>query len=237
MGIETHLTNRGHRALELLGADTSITAEELDAYKCDVTYSAESEAVTNLDALFGAPAPADALTQRALALLRTWDRRADSASPAAALALLTFHVDDKGRIQVEPADVLAARLRDTAQALEKQFGRLDVPWADVNRLRRGPVDLGLGGGPDLLRAVYGNRTTPTRLRGIAGDSLIMVAEWDRSGRVRSKSIHQFGSATKDARSPHFADQAKLFAECGWKPVWLDEADIRAHLEREYRPGE
>ena len=55
--------------------------------------------------------------------------------------------------------------------------------------------------------------------------------------MRSRSIHQFGSATLDERSKHYADQAPLFAEQRLKPVWLDEAEIRAHLEREYRPGE
>ena len=237
LGIETHLTNRGLRALELLGDDESITSGELDAYKCDVTYAAGSEAVRAIQALLATPPPRDELTLRALSVLRTWDRRADPQNRAAALALLTLDVDDKGRFRVEPVGVLMDRLRETARTLEKHFGRIDVPWSEVNRLRRGTVDIGLGGGPDLLRAVYGERTDDGRVRGIAGDSLVMIAEWDAAGRVRSKSIHQFGSATKDARSLHFADQAKLFAECGWKPVWLDELDVRAHLEREYRPGE
>jgi acyl-homoserine-lactone acylase len=237
LGIESHLTNRGRRALELLGADTSITSEELDAYKCDVAYAAESDLARNLDALLGVDPPRDPLTLEALALLRTWDRRADGGSPAAALALLTMRVDEKGRIRVEPVETLMSRLRETAQGLKTRFGRLDVPWAEVNRLRHGTADIGLAGGPDLLRAVYGEKAEDGRVRGIAGDSYVLVAEWDASGRVRSKSVHQFGSATKDARSPHFADQAPLFARCGWKPVWMDESDVRAHLEREYRPGE
>ena len=66
---------------------------------------------------------------------------------------------------------------------------------------------------------------------------MLIAEWDRDGRVRSRSIHQFGSATLDEKSKHYADQAPLFAEQRLKPVWLDETEIRAHLEREYRPGE
>jgi acyl-homoserine-lactone acylase len=237
LGIETFLTNRGLRALELLGADESITAEELDAYKCDVSYSAESALARDVAALLAAPPPRDELTLKALSVLRGWDRRADAQSRGAALALLTLGVDDKGRIRAEPVEVLMGRLRETAQALESRFGRVDVPWSEVNRLRHGDADIGLDGGPDLLRAVYGERTEDGRVRGVAGDSLVMIAEWDAAGRVRSKSVHQFGSATRDPRSPHFADQAPLFAQCGWKPVWLDEADVRAHLEREYRPGE
>lgn len=237
LGIETYLTNRGRRALELLGGDESITSEELDAYKCDVTYSAESEAALAVNALLAAAPPRDPITLAALAVLRTWDFRADPQNRAAALALLTLRTDERGRIRNEPADVLMDRLRDTAQLLEAHFGRLDVPWAEVNRLRHGAADIGLGGGPDLLRAVYGERTEDGRVRGVAGDSYVLIAEWDAGGRVRSKSIHPFGSATKDKHSPHYADQAPLFAKCGSKPVWLDEAEVRAHLEREYRPGE
>jgi penicillin amidase/acyl-homoserine-lactone acylase len=55
--------------------------------------------------------------------------------------------------------------------------------------------------------------------------------------VHSRSIHQYGSATLDESSAHYADQAPLYANRQLKPVWLDEAEIRAHLEREYRPGE
>jgi len=35
----------------------------------------------------------------------------------------------------------------------------------------------------------------------------------------------------------YADQSPLFARRQLKPVWFDEAEIRANLEREYRPGE
>jgi len=54
---------------------------------------------------------------------------------------------------------------------------------------------------------------------------------------RSRSIHQYGSATLDERSPHYADQVPLFVQHELKPVWFDEADIRANLEVAYRPGE
>ena len=112
-----------------------------------------------------------------------------------------------------------------------------MPWQDVLRLRHGTLDLGLFGGPDLLRAVYGRPGKDGRIAGVAGDSYILLVEWDAQGRVSSRSIQPYGSATLDGRSPHYADQAPLFAAARLKPVWLEESDIRAHLEREYRPGE
>ena len=69
-----------------------------------------------------------------------------------------------------------------------------------------------------------------------GDTLIYFVEWDPSGKVSAESIHQFGSATFDSASPHYADQTPLYQRQEMKPVWLDEADVRHHLEREYRPG-
>jgi hypothetical protein len=55
-------------------------------------------------------------------------------------------------------------------------------------------------------------------------------------RVRSYGIHQYGSSTLDESSPPFADQSSLFVCRELKPVWM-EAEIRAHLEEEHRPGE
>jgi acyl-homoserine-lactone acylase len=122
------------------------------------------------------------------------------------------------------------------RTLKEAHGRVDVPWSEINRLQRGDLDLGLGGGPDVLHAVSGKILQDVRLQGRQGDSYVMLVTWDKDGKVSSRSIHQFGSATLDETSPHYADQAPLFVKRQLKPVWLDEAEIRAHLEREYRPG-
>ena len=236
LGIETRMTNRALRALELLGGDDQITRDEFDRYKFDVTYSASSIVAAGLRRLLAAPAPADALTRQALELLRGWDRRATGDSRAMALALLALLPADEPEATEAPTPVLVQRLSAAARLLQDRFGRIDVPWQDVLRLRHGTVDLGLSGGPDLLHAVYGRPGQDGRIAGVAGDSYILLVEWDAQGRVSSRSIQPYGSATLDARSPHYADQAPLFVAGRLKPVWMEEAEIRAHLEREYRPG-
>jgi acyl-homoserine-lactone acylase len=235
-GIETHQTNRGLRALALFGGDTSITAEELVAYKFDMAYAPGSRMAEIVQRVTTAPAPAAPLLAEAVAVLRAWDLRAVPESEQAALAVLAFQpwVEERGQ-QIETAALLDA-LSEAARTLKTHHGRLTVPWREVNRLRRGDVELGLGGAPDVLHAVYG-APSGGHLMGRAGDSYILLVRWDAQGRVSSRSIHQFGSATRDAASPHYADQAPLFAERRLKDVWLDEADIRAHLERAYRPGQ
>lgn len=237
LGIDARMTNRALRALELFSANQPVSRDALVAFKFDVGYSEGSALAGQLRRLLAAPAPADALLREALALLRRWDLRADPDNRATALALLALRPDERGDLPPGDAPALQRRLRDAARELLWSFGRIDPAWSDVLRLRRGPLDLGLDGAPDVLRAVYGRRDPDGRLRATAGDSYLLMVEWDDHGRVSSRSVHNYGAATRSPRSPHYADQAPLFARHALKPVWLDEAEIRAHLEREYRPGD
>ncbi len=236
LGIETHMTNRALRAIELFGGDPSITDAELLAYKFDMTYAADSRMAELVAQVLAAPAPTDPRLVRAVALLGAWDLGTTPESEQAALAILAFTPWLRTYGQAVNTPTLLDALSEAAQTLETHHGRLDVPWGTVNRLRRGSVNLALGGGPDILHAIDGT-LTDGRLIGRHGDSHMHVVRWDAQGGVTSRSIHQFGAATADPTSPHYADQAPLFAARKLKDLWLDEADIRAHLERAYRPGQ
>ena len=130
------------------------------------------------------------------------------------------------------------RAGEAVALLEQHHGRQDPTWGDVNRLRRGDVDLPIAGGPDVLRAVYAVKgaSDDGRLVADQGDSFVMLVEWDADGKVSSASVHQYGAATSLPTSPHFADQAPLFVGEQLKPVLLDEAELRKKATRVYRPG-
>ena len=51
-----------------------------------------------------------------------------------------------------------------------------------------------------------------------GDCFVQIIEWSPEGKVSSKSIHQFGSATNDENSIFYNNQSKLFAERKMKKV-------------------
>lgn len=247
LGIETRVSNRSLRLLELFQANESVTAEDFHRYKFDLFYSTESDVPQWIDQVVNATLPDEPDVQQAVTTLRDWDLQTNPESTGATLfVVMLYEIFRKGAVPLAPdaftntpidTQVLVEAFIRAVALLDQSFGRVDVPWSEVNRLRRGDVDLGLGGGPDILHAIYGVREEDGRLRVVVGDSYVMLVTWDAAGNVSSRSIHQFGSATQDKNSPHYADQAPLLAKRQLKPVWMDEADIRANLKREYRPGE
>ncbi|MFQ5651649.1 MAG: acylase [bacterium] len=237
LGIIEKRTNRSLRALELFSSDPSITEEEFYQYKFDMAYSTDSALARYIRETLKVPVPADPVAQEAVEILRSWDLETDPENTGTALAILTYQPFVKNKILNPAPALMMEALVETAKELKQKHGRIDVPWHKVNRLIRGDKDLGLGGGPDVLHAVYGEKMADGRLRGFVGDCFTIMVTWDKNGQVHSRSIHQYGTATLDKTSPHYADQAELFVQRKMKPVWMDEKEIRAHLEREYRPGE
>jgi penicillin amidase/acyl-homoserine-lactone acylase len=96
--------------------------------------------------------------------------------------------------------------------------------------------LSIDGGPDTYRAVYGVSQTDGTLAAAAGDTFIMFVTWDKAGTLASDSIHQFGSATLDSHSPHYADQMPLFVAMKTKPVLFTQSQLAGNVEADYSPG-
>lgn len=246
LGIDDTMSNRSLRMLELFGADESITEAEFYAYKYDMTYDPESDLARMVNMILDAPRPSDPNEQAAYDLLASWDWQSTPDSKGATVAILTlYYVLEAEDTHMSVSNMTGGTFtavsvqnsfsQAVALMMEK-FGSVEVPWQEVNRLVRGTVDLGLGGSPDVLHAIYGELGEDGRFHGIAGDSYILMVTWQPDGSVSSQSIHQYGSATLDETSPHYADQAPIFVKRELTPVWFTESEILANLEEEYRPG-
>jgi acyl-homoserine-lactone acylase len=236
LGLQTNMTNRAYRVLETYALDRSITAEEFEAYKYDLAYSSKSVLAGLIKQALAFDAKDNADLAAAQVILKSWNMQTDIGNRGAALAILTGEPIGRALEMGEPPPPLRPALDEAIAYLKRHYARLDPTWGQVNRLRRGSVNLPIPGGPDVYRAVYGKKGDDGTLTANGGDTFIMFVTWDRAGKLSSRSIHQFGSATLDAKSPHYADQAKLFAEMKTKPVWFNRADLKDQIERSYRPG-
>ncbi len=237
-GIDTNLTNRGLRAQELYGKDTSITREEFIDYKMDHIYSIDSNIHGMIEALV-AEGSNDASVQTLIDQLSGWDGSADKDNRHAALAIFTAQRAMGGQINGEYDQTRAqAALVETAALLRSATGRTDPTWGEVSRIQRGANSWPTNGGPDTLRAVYttGDLARDKFRHGTAGDTYVLIADWAPDGAYTLDTIHQYGSATRDASSPHFADQAPLFANEQFKrpPMALDA--LLKEATRDYRVG-
>jgi len=236
MGLQTNMTNRALRVEEMVGTDRAITDESFRRYKYDLTYSDRSSLTQMIAKVTSVDPKGDKDLADAQAILKAWDRRTNIHNRGTALAALMsqpiLFAQTSGEPEPDPMDTLKAAIK----TLKTHFGQLDPEWGQVNRIRRGKVDLPIDGAADTYRSVWGAPQKDGTTTAQGGDTFIMFVTWDRNGALRSDSIHQFGSATLNAASPHYADQTPLFVAMKTRPVLFTEDQLRGHIKEDYRPG-
>ena len=237
LGIERRMTNRIVRAIELMSAEKgAFTPARLLQIKFDTGYSRASFAGRWIDKLLAADLKSEPDLVAAQTLLREWDFTSDGRGRADALGEAMMHMAHRAAYRGDPLPDARKELREVVDRLTKTFGRIDPPLGDLQRLRRGVVDLPMRGGTDTLRAATTWDPQPDgRMRVKHGDAFIMLIAWDKAGRVESRSAQPYGSATTRPASPHYTDQMQMFVDHRFKPVHFDRGEIVARAKRIYRP--
>jgi len=69
--------------------------------------------------------------------------------------------------------------------------------------------------------------------GISGNSFVKVIDF--GPQIRSRSVIEFGQSA-DPKSPHFFDQAPLYAKEMFKKAWFYRKDVEKHIEQSYQVG-
>jgi acyl-homoserine-lactone acylase len=118
-----------------------------------------------------------------------------------------------------------------------RFGSWDVAWGEAHRLRAGDKDLPVGGcssGLGCFRVLGYVPDEDGKLKVFRGDGWVLAVEF--TDPPRAYSVLAYGNSNRED-SPHYYDQAELFADNRMKPVAFAEEDILADLVQRYRPGE
>ncbi|HSQ25291.1 MAG TPA: penicillin acylase family protein, partial [Pyrinomonadaceae bacterium] len=246
------LSLRSQLAIELIGGDNKLSLDDVVRLKHSYRMLLADRVKPDLIAAVKSKSPtADAAA--AVALLERWDNTAAPESKGAALFELwwahysglrppdrTVLPDEKRFAKVWTAsDPLNTPrgLADPARAVEsftwavaetaRRYGSWDVAWGDIHRVRRGAVDVPVGGCASSLgcfRALAFTRDPDGKLSASAGDGWILAVEF---GDVpRAVSVLAYGESSRP-ESPWFADQAEMFAKGQLKKVAFTAADVEA----------
>ncbi len=237
MGLQADDTNRSLRLQELTDGTTLLSEQGLLELKFDKTYASNSLASDVIEKVLAQDWSENENLAKAAKHLAAWDRSLDATNRHAALGALTVLKEVTAEFTGDPAPSPADAFRFAVTYLETHYGRIDPEWGEVNRLVRGDLDLPVGGGADVLRAIYPAKIGDDgKLRANAGDTWIALVDWDATGAQKAKVIHQYGAATLDVSSQHYSDQARLFADQNWRDALLSREAVEANASRTYRPG-
>jgi acyl-homoserine-lactone acylase len=256
------LSLRGQLAIELIGGDNKLSLEDVIKLKHSYRMLLADRVKPDLIAALKAKAFTGEVAS-AIALLEHWDNTAAPESKGAVLFELwwadysglrppnrTILPDEKRFAKIWSAtdplntprgladlDRAVASFDWAIAETARRYGSWDVAWGDVHRVRRGNVDVPVGGCASSLgcfRALAYTRDADGKLSASGGDGWILAVEF---GDVpRALSVLAYGESPRP-ESPWFADQAEMFAKGQLKPVAFGAKDIDAQALVRYRPGE
>lgn len=177
--------------------------------------------------------------------LRAWDRvAAVESTPTTLFMLWQEHL--RGAAVTGELRRFRA-LEETLAELRRDWGAELVPWGEVNRLQRvhtsgrepfsdDEPSLPVAGAPGFAGVIFrfeARRSPGTRRRyGTSGHTWVSVVEL--APEVRSRSVVTFGQSAHP-ESPHWFDQAPLYARGELKPGHFTDRDVQANAVRTYSP--
>ena len=256
---------RGDHATALLGRARALTPETLRAIAYDPAMPMFDVVVPKVVAAFDAEpdSPRKQLLADVVEPLRRWDRRWSTASTATTIANYwgerlwargARFADAPARSATDviyglSGDALLDELTLARRDLLAAWGRVDVPWGEVNRFQRNdagivqqfdddrpstPVPFASARWGTL--ASFGAKPYPGTKRwyGTSGNSFVAIVEF--GPHVRAWAVTAGGDSGR-AGSPHFRDQANRYAAGDLRPVYFWPDELAGHIERTYRPGD
>jgi penicillin amidase len=243
---EEVLNTRGERIFQVLTQDKKFTLDEMIELGFDTYVMASEVIVPLLEKAYAARKPvADKRLVAAVERISAWDRRSDKDSVAYTLVsywakayrelfrgaqFARFNAyDRKKKIDVssgEEQDRAWKALSEAVNRVEKQFGKIEVPWGQINVVvRGGKFPLGGEATFGVLHPDEGPEQENGEIHCNDGWGHLLIVMEGEPKQVWS--LLPYGQS-EHTSSPHYNDQAKLHSERKVKRFWLTADEILKH---------
>jgi acyl-homoserine-lactone acylase len=252
---EPRLRLRSQLSLSLVHGDRKLSLADMMALKHSPRMLLAERVSDDLIAAIAATAPTGDVA-RALEVLRAWDRTARADSRGGVLFQTWWNLyeasADTATLYAEPwslerptetprglgqAEAAVAAFSAAARAMRAAGVPFDTAWGEVHRVVRGRVDAPVSGceaAMGCFRTLSFSPSEDGRQIADRGDGWILAVEF---GTVPTAySVLAYGESAR-ASSPHFDDQAALFARGEMKRIVFTDEDIARAAVRRYHPGD
>lgn len=243
MAPRGEMSFRAQSSARMLAEDTKISFAEMIKYK----HSTKMELAERIldDLIPAAQKYGNELARRAADILAAWNRNADADSRGAVLFSFWWQEMAENEIFSIPwsensprttpdglkdSAIAAKALQIAAAKVAKAYGKLDIAWGEVFRVRSGNLNLPANGGDGdqgIFRVLNFAPSNDERFQAVAGDSYVAAIEFSQP--VKAMALLSYGNATQPGSS-HITDQLQLFTRKQLRPVWRTRPEILAHLE-------
>jgi acyl-homoserine-lactone acylase len=230
--------NRSMRFMELMSKYDKLSYQDFKDIKFDVTLPDSLVYWINMNAVFRMNPEVAGEAADVVRIFQNWDKSAevDKIGPAHAKLLFGHLSGRAAEITVEAVtpEQLVPSLQFVRSYLLENFGKVDVPLGEYQKLVRGDKELPLRGIPDVLASMTTVSHTNGRVKGISGESYILLARYPKEGLPIVETIHAYGNSSKPD-SPHYTDQMENFTQLKLKPMTLDLEEVRKQAVKTYSP--
>jgi len=236
---------RPQRSIEMISSDSSITFDELLAYKNDTRMTAADRLLDDL--IPSVRETGSEQANRAADVLEAWDRTADATSEGGVLfttwmrAMVgngplfqhaySFDAPRDTPDGIANPELAVQTLDQVAGRIEGTYDSLTVPWGAVHRLVGPDTSYAASGGNGafgIFRVLWYRGAENGRRRAVGGDSYIALTEFTEDG-PRARVLMPYGNASQPG-SPYRGDQLNLYADKEMRPVWRTRPEIMKHLD-------
>ncbi len=244
MGFWTHDNNRSIRFKNLVSEVSQVDWEKFKAIKWDQQVPENHVFIQSMQNGYKLDPKKYPEIADGIKVINRWDYDMTASNMQAAFAYATTQKILKrvGKRSEAVANGLyvsdamwVEAITKTKEEFMHHFGKLEVPYGDVQTFTRSGKTVKMGGIPDVLAACASDWDAKTgKMEAKGGDTYIQLTRFSKEGLPYIESLMAGGNSDRPD-SPHYNDQMDMLAGHETKPMTLNKEEVLKAAVRTYHP--